>query len=319
MTQMPLAPPYNHSDNPDGSLVIWQIVDGKPGHENQSGGLIMALKEKHKCYVEQVPVRTYGVTWPQYLLGRYRFHHSWQHPHLVIGAGSRTHPTILAASRAMRAAAIVLMSPPRIFQPLFDLCITPEHDKRRGHNVITTKGAINTIRPSHSQSPERGLFLIGGPSKHHGWHEGLLLKQIETILTQNPEIRWKLTTSRRTPESTLGQLQSLKNPNLAIYPVDKTPQGWVAKTLAESGNVWATEDSVSMVYEALSSGARVGLLQVPRLTQNSRVLRGLDDLIEKGLVQPYERSGAKISEPSRRFPLNEADRIASIIETRFLS
>lgn len=285
---------------------------------NQSSGLIMAINDRVKCTVLRVNANSHGVTWSKLLMGAFKPPADWEQPSLIIGAGSRTHPTILAAGRYFKVPTVLLMSPPKIIQSRFDLCVCPEHDRRSGSNIITTKGAINTIRPSRSQSAERGLFLIGGPSKHHSWHEALLIKQVQTILSSNPDMRWKLTTSRRTPETTLAALQALDHPALSIYPVDTTPQGWVADALAESGTAWVTEDSVSMVYEALSSGAHVGLLQVPRASENSRVLRGLDQLIQEGWVQAYDRGEACMNNLNTRPPLNEADRVAEIVVQRYL-
>jgi len=78
-----------------------------------------------------------------------------------------------------------------------------------------------------------------------------------------------------------------------------------------------TEDSVSMVYEALSSGARVGLLPVPRSKQDTRVLRGLDQLVEAGFVTPYARwlKTRTLTPPPE--PLQEAARCAHVVLTRF--
>jgi hypothetical protein len=65
-----------------------------------------------------------------------------------------------------------------------------------------------------------------------------------------------------------------------------------------------------MVYEALSSGASVGLLPVPRLLADSRVLRGLEQLVADGFLTPFaawEKSQRLEQPPSI---LREADRCA---------
>ena len=88
--------------------------------------------------------------------------------------------------------------------------------------------------------------------------------------------------------------------------------------MAAAKEVWVTEDSVSMVYEALGSGARVGLLPVPRRDHESRVLRGIDSLVDSGFVTPYSkwRQTQRIEAPPSL--LNEADRCAEIVVARFL-
>lgn len=68
-----------------------------------------------------------------------------------------------------------------------------------------------------------------------------------------------------------------------------------------------------MIYEALSSDARLGLLPVPRLKTNSRVLRGIDDLIEAGFLTSFfawQRTGHLNPAPET---LNEAERCAEIV------
>jgi len=83
--------------------------------------------------------------------------------------------------------------------------------------------------------------------------------------------------------------------------------------LCEADEVWVSEDSVSMIYEALSSGARVGLLPVPRLKPNSRVLRGIDELIEQRFLTPFsvwQNAGHLRTAPET---LNEAARCAGIV------
>jgi len=68
-----------------------------------------------------------------------------------------------------------------------------------------------------------------------------------------------------------------------------------------------------MIYEALSSGACVGLLPVPRLKPNARVLRGVDELVENGYLTPFsawQRTG-RLSLALET--LNEADRCAEIV------
>jgi hypothetical protein len=68
-----------------------------------------------------------------------------------------------------------------------------------------------------------------------------------------------------------------------------------------------------MIYEALSSGARVGLLPVPRLNSHARVLRGIDELIADRFLTPFSdwnQTGHLVQTAQL---LNEADRCAEIL------
>lgn len=298
--------------------VIWQICDNKRGHENQSAGLIHALSRQVALEVVQINVATDKASWWQALRGQFPSAAKLQQPDLIIGAGSRTHSTLLAASRATKAPSILIMSPPKGLTRLYDLCITPEHDLRRGQNVITTKGAMNMIEPASHKNQQSGLFLIGGPSQHHDWDESMLLKQIAHILDANPSIQWTLTSSRRTPASTTAQLEKLSKEQVKVLPIGATDKDWLPRELSMSAYVWVTEDSVSMVYEALSSGAKVGLLPTPRKSTRSRVVCGLESLGKEDYFVNYKENQADLAAFKNPPPLNEAERVAQIVVERFL-
>ena len=112
-----------------------------------------------------------------------------------------------------------------------------------------------------------------------------------------------------------GTLESLSAvcPALAAYPHGETGRDWLPQRLAEAAEVWVTEDSVSMIYEALSSGARVGLLPVPSLKKAGRVARGIARLVEEGFVTRFTdwSPAAGLAAPPR--VLREADRCANSV------
>ena len=68
-------------------------------------------------------------------------------------------------------------------------------------------------------------------------------------------------------------------------------------------------DSVSMVYEALTSGAAVGLLDVPA-RNTSKLTNNIVGLVEDKMVTPYSKwlSERKLNRPP--VLLNEAKRCA---------
>jgi mitochondrial fission protein ELM1 len=300
-------------------IIIWQVSDNKRGHENQSSGLIFALSREVALEVLEINIATDKASWWQALRGQFHPARALQQPDLIIGAGSQTHSTILAASRATKAPSVLIMSPPKGLTSLFDLCISPEHDLRSGSNVVTTKGAMNMIEPGSLKNQHSGLFLIGGPSQHHDWDESILIKQIAQILDANPSIQWTLTSSRRTPPSTAAQLEKLSKEQLKVLPVEATGKDWLPRELSMSAYVWVTEDSVSMVYEALSSGAKVGLLPTPRKSTRSKVICGLESLNQEGYLMNYRENQTDLAAFKNPPPLNEAKRVAEIVVERFLA
>lgn len=199
----------------------------------------------------------------------------------------------------------------------FDLLALPRHDGVRARDhLLLTEGSLNPILPATDSQASQGLLLVGGPSPHFGWDEDALIEQIRFVVQQQPQVEWVLSTSRRTPASFLPHMRQLNLPQLALLSVDDTEPGWVSRQLQRCASVWVSEDSVSMVYESLSAGARVGLLQMPR-KGHSRVASGVDSLAERGYLTRFDdfRAQGYSDTDTAHQPLQEASRVASWLLT----
>lgn len=304
------------SDKPDRALVLWVFTDDRAGHRTQLEGLITALQAQADIQIFWVPLeRSLPKLLYDYLRGRYTEGAHLPAPDMLLAAGHQTHPSLLGAKHAVGGYAVVLMKPSLPLH-LFDLVVAPHHDGLPASGrVFPTHGAINKIRWTHEHDSRSGVILIGGPSRSHGWHDDELVSHIETLLARDSDKDWYLTTSPRTPESFLQKIRHAKVGEINIVPYTETPPGWMADRLAQAAYVWVTEDSVSMVYEALSSGAAVGILSVPRIREG-RVIRGLDALVSKRWVTTFEDwlSGADLKSPPGIF--NEAERVATELLSR---
>jgi mitochondrial fission protein ELM1 len=297
-------------------VVVWAFTDGKAGHENQTRGLLAAFARYRPVDARWITVPAYASVLSSLMTRRFLPGVGLPPPDLLIGAGHRTHLPLLAARRAHGGRTVVLMKPslPRAW---FDLCVIPEHDGVTGANVITTRGALNPVEPGKKDA-HAGLILIGGPSRHHGWSENDVLSQVEKIVASEKGINWKLTTSRRTPSATTARLRALSFRNLTVVPVSETGPGWLSEQLAVATQAWVTEDSVSMVYEALTANAATGILSVPA-KRESRVARGIAALSRDGMVTGFAdwQRGQKLAPPAE--PFNEATRVAAWIGEKWLS
>jgi mitochondrial fission protein ELM1 len=293
----------------DGSLTLWLIGDGKPGHENQSLGLAEAIQRRATCEIHRISIAGKGG-----IFGRIRAALAagtkLPKPDFIIAAGHATHLPLLWLARKYRAKSIVLMRPSLPLR-FFDICIAPAHDfpkKPQRKNLILTRGAINRVHAGELPKTDK-LILIGGPSKTHGWDAAAMMDMLARVTAIGD---WQLTDSRRTPESFLEQVKK-HLPNIEIFSCKETAPDWLPDKLSRAAEVWVSEDSVSMIYEALTSGARVGLLPVPRLNSHSRVLRGIDELTADGYLTPFsdwQKAGQMAAAPK---PLQEADRCAEIL------
>jgi uncharacterized protein len=291
-------------------VVVWAFTDGKAGHENQTRGLLAALARRQAMDARWINAPACASVLASLMTRRFLPGAGLPPPDLLIGAGHRTHLPLLAARRAHGGRTVVLMKPslPRAW---FDLCVIPEHDAVTGANVLTTRGALNPVEAGRKNA-RAGLILIGGPSRHHGWSENDIFSQVETIVVSESDIDWTLTTSRRTPSVTTARLCALTFNNLTVVPLAETGPGWLPERLASAAQVWVTEDSVSMVYEALTANAATGVLGVPA-KRASRVARGIVALTREGLVTGFAdwQRGKKLAPPAA--PFNEAARVAAWI------
>lgn len=283
-------------------------MDGKPGHENQTLGLAQALAELIATDVFDIPVKRGWRGWPDLMAGRCGQGRGLPDPDLLLGAGHATHAAMLACRRARGGRAVVLMGPslPRRW---FDLCIVPEHDGvPPGAHVLLTRGVLNPQRPAPVKDADLGLILVGGPSRHYGWDEQSLCGQVAAIVARDKR-HWVLATSRRTPASTVAALRGMTASNLDVVPSDQTAPGWLATQLAPASVAWVSEDSVSMLYEALTAGAACGVLPVP-VRRAGRVRAGLQALLDAGVIGDFEGwlHGRAPVAPDQ--PFNEAVRCA---------
>lgn len=286
-------------------LIIWQFVDGKPGHEQQSLGLIQALSRHIPVHTLKIDIRQHPVGVMDWLLKRLPVDDPL--PDYIIGAGHRTHLALLTAKRVTGAKAIVLMKPSLPFS-WFDYALIPSHDNPPEHaKVLMTRGVLNVVQPASALAPNKGLMLLGGPSKRHDWDEFALVQQMQAILAATPDINWQISTSRRTPEHTLIEIRYIAA-NAKVWSANETPQGWVAAQLQQAGQVWVTEDSVSMLYESLTAGGQVGVLAVPRKEQD-RITQAVDGLVEQQLLTDFNQwQHTRILHPAQ--PFCEAERAA---------
>lgn len=297
-------------------LILWGLSDGRAGHLAQSRGLMQALADLTPCSSHEVTAPPPARAFIDLVLRRARFGAALPDPDLIIGAGHGTHLALLCARRARGGRTVVLMRP-SLPLALFDFCLIPEHDSPPARaNVIPTRGPLNSMQPVQQRDPGEGLILIGGPSRHYRWDEDALLAQVRALIAGGGH--WRLGDSPRTPAATRRALAALAGDRAEYVAWDCCPPGWVQAQMARAPVIWISRDSMSMIYESLTAGAAVGLLDVPA-SRPTRLIRAVDDLIQQGLVTPFRawREGAT---PARTAtPLNEARRCAALLLDRIRS
>lgn len=305
----------NSSNN---SFVVWRLLDGKPGHEHQSLGLVNAMQQRLAMQVVDIPVGRSGAGWLYLAAGVWPAGKSLPKPDLIVGAGHATHGHMLAAKRAYGGQTVCMMQP-SLPAELFDVCLIPEHDQYRGFSsFIETRGVINHIQPASAEKKDSNqvLIMVGGPSKHFHWDELGVIAQVYDLVRKHVDVNFILTTSRRTPASFVSAMQRVKLANLTIIPIADTHKDWVQTTLATVSSAWVTEDSVSMVYEALTAQVAVGLIGLSAKSK-SRVSRGIEKLIDRQLVTRYDPYGLYRQFMRPVLGFNEASRCSDALLAHF--
>jgi len=309
-------------------LKVVAFFDGRIGHEKQTHGVLDALLEKTPIDVEKqhiVPSAQSAITnWVHYLLAVViPVTKSGQQGHidLIVGTGSHAHIPMLFLKRRQGGRVVTCMTPDAVLRKRMDLCFVPVHDNvQPGHNIFTTIGppGISTDKGIHES--DRGLVLIGGiDNKSHVWNSEEVFSQVRAVIEKDTLKKWTITSSRRTPEEMCILLErfAFEKPEVEFFRAEATPRGWVEDAYDRNESVWVTADSISMVYEALTAGCRVGIFPMKWKKQNGKFHRSEQYLIEANMVTNFETWINGTSGMVKPKLLNEAARCAEEILKRW--
>jgi uncharacterized protein len=283
---------------------IWYLTDGKAGHVAQARGLFAALERAgvDVKVVELAVVDTKKFALFMYWISGARLGQlplgliQQDQPDLIVGVGHATHWLLILLQKCFKKSKSIVLMRPSLPLQWFDYAIIPAHDfsdqERIPSHVFTTQGALNPLVNQQRHEKNRHLILIGGASKRYDFSEEHLIAQIQALLAnlsiQASSQTIVLTTSRRTPDTFLSHSFFQGQKDLQVFPVTETPAGWLFEQLHRAEFVWVTQDSVSMIFEALTAGCRVGVLTMPNL-KIDRVTKAMDKMIDEGLCLSLNR------------------------------
>ncbi len=320
------------ADDPLCGITCWVVTDGKAGMEIQCLGLAEALGLEAE--VKRVSV---GKPWrwlppalikdPLNTLGPKgdRLAPPW--PDLWIASGRQT----VALTRDIRRLSggrsfTVQIQNPAIDPAAFDLIVTPEHDRLRAGNVLTTRGALGRVTPErlaeaaahfaprYACLPERRLaVLIGGNNKAFRL-DASTMTQLTDRLAALARAGWGLmvTTSRRTGARNEEILRrGLAGLSAEIW--DGAGENPYFGILALADHVVVTGDSVNMVSEAASTGKPVHVVHLRG--HSPKFTRFHETLVAAGIARPFTGT----LENWDYAPLAETRRAAQEIRRRLLA
>ena len=307
-------------------LRIAALFDGRPGHEKQTNGVIQALQKITSVAVVSLQITRAGLletianTCRVLLPGSGVKHNDVKNCDLLIGTGSQTHLPLLLYKKQYHIPAVTCMLPPTYLRSSFDICFVPAHDgiEQKG-NIFVTTGAPNCSINYGRHKPECGLILLGGiDEKSHFWHDDTIVRNVQKVIEREPYVHWTISSSPRTPEITIQKIKKFGQfyKNCSFYHYKDTEKGWVEDQYNKSTFVWVTSDSISMTYEALTAGCKVGLFSMEWKKSGNKFQKNEKMLFADGIALSFPSWEGDGDRWNKLQNINEAQRCAErILET----
>ena len=245
---------------------------------------------------------------------------------LVISCGRKSViPSIFFKKKNKKIFTIHIQNPKVRFNN-FDLIVAPEHDKLKGENIITSKGAIHYITRSEIEKASSYLLdkiqnekivslILGGPNKYYNFSNEELTNIFREIKSSFISQGYKaiIIPSMRTPKRIIDlAINEFLTDGFVVNSVDK--QAYLS-SLAIANSIVVTCDSTSMISEAATSGKPIFVAHMQPKRNNYRFKRFYKLFGELGVIKNL---GEKI-ENWTYDSFNEAERIATIINSRLKS
>lgn len=221
-----------------------------------------------------------------------------------ISSGSSMTPLNLCMARECRAKSIVLMKP---FWPFnyyrYDLALVPAHDRgpmpRETFRTLLVPSLSDHDRLEQAgkkfgkslraASRVRMAVFLGGPTRHYRMSLASMEKVIQAIESASGLLGdYLVTTSRRTPEGIVRFLKELRSDlkgcqELVVASEDSRPE--VVPGMMKLAEILViTEDSISMISEAVASAKKVVVLGLATETLPAKHRRFLQLLLEKSAI-----------------------------------
>lgn len=219
-------------------------------------------------------------------------------PDLLIASGRKSILTALYIKKKNKKTIIVQLQDPRIDPDRFDLVAVPQHDSLRGDNVLVTTGAPHRVTKEKLASARaewlekfktmrepRVAVLVGGSTRGHTMTTAsvdLLARQLNVI---KDRCGLMITTSRRTGKENTSLLRARLGKSKNIFFWDGVGDNPYFGLLALADHIIVTDDSVSMLSEALATGKPVHIAGLEGHHRRHTLFHTL--LSEQGYARPF--------------------------------
>ncbi|MGL4395543.1 MAG: mitochondrial fission ELM1 family protein [Hyphomicrobium sp.] len=320
-------------DRPLAGRTAWIFSDGKAGHEIQCRGVAEALGV-HAEIKRVAPSGLARLTAPWGLIpssdrvGRPGSPLAAPWPDVALAIGRTTIPYIRALKRHAGAATFtVILLDPKIWGRAADLFWVPEHDRRRGANVMTTLTAPHLYHPSRlaalraacppaiaALARPRVAVLVGGPNGDFTYDAAACQRLVAALASLSAEgASLLITSSRRTPASLIADIEAATRtaPRLMYAGTGDNPY---PDFLAQADAFLVTADSVNMAGEAAATGKPIHIFHPSG--GSAKFARYHAALATNGITRPWTDK-SRVTDQWTYTPLDSARVIADEIGRRW--
>lgn len=313
---------------------VWIISEGSPGHVSQSEGLVAALARQVdlESTIIQTRPRLNGlgrdiVRWWMGRSGRPLSSGFLKNflgcdvpeskpPTWIVTSGGKA--VFVARTLAARLNVPLVLIGERKPYPSewFHTVLTPSPFETGVNDVwldlIPTQITRESLEKAAALWPERPLgrlwtMIVGGTSASHRYTGGdwSALAQGMNAVAREEGIRWLITTSRRTGSATEELLREMLDPVIVADAIwwSSRPEKRLHALLGAAERIFVTQDSITMITEAIASGMPVEVVYpstttfaatsfipsyLERLEASGRIHRHLVDSLANANFQPWQ-------------------------------
>ncbi|NWF66202.1 MAG: mitochondrial fission ELM1 family protein [Campylobacterales bacterium] len=282
---------------------IIALYDGKIGHENQTKGLLKELKKIRNITVFEIKSNVkskFYLSFLRFLINYLNvkslkfisfFYTNFELPtsniDFIISSGKETIPLNVALSHYFKSKNIFIGSSRNFNHEMFYKILSVTNLGFENNIVLDVPFSLVEIDNSKTKN-DIFCLLVGGDGSGYKYDEidFLHLINLITTLAKSKNIKWVITTSRRTPKLLEEALEGLDKEyieELVIF--NKEPKKCLSEFLSIATKIFVTEDSASMIGDAISSKKEVFTLKPETILQNSDYLSLLDKYEQKWFLK----------------------------------
>lgn len=299
---------------------LWICVeDGLKGTENQ----LLAVAEHLATGYRMISIRP---GWVMRLLAPYCGGGKWLKiaadtpaPNIILGAGRQAVQPCLWLKKQYPDAKLVFLQDPKWMRGRFDLIAAPAHDALTGKNIVTTHAAPTSVTPERARVaadcwPDFAdmprpvtTVLIGGNSKTHSLTPDILDHHLDRLGALPGSLL--ITASRRSGAQAFHRLGQFAKSRPNTFVWDGEGENPYMAMLGHADRIVVTQDSVSMISDATSTGKPVFLL--PLAGGSKKFTRFYDHMSALNAIRPFDER----LESEAYQPLTDAETVAEAIKS----